>query len=151
MKLYYSSEYSGDIVGEKIIMILNNILYKTAEDFKNEYYGNEILGLTAIPIIVSEEFDSIKERKYISRKDRESDVRLKVNYNLFEKGKFEQCIDLIYNNCYDSFNYVKLKSMKQKQGDFYLFFDVFLSKFKNRFYHYASVIDEKLIEKFNSL
>lgn len=151
MKLYFSSEYNGQIVGEKIRIILNNILYKMYEDFENENYGNEILGLTAIPIIVSDKFESTKERKYISRKDRESDVRLKVEYALFEKGDFNQCIDLIYSNCCDSFNYAKLKSMNQKQGDFYLFYDEFLSIFKNRFYHYASIIDKKLIEKFNSL
>lgn len=136
---------------KKIRYILNNILYKLYEDFKNEKYGNEILGLNAIPIIVHTDIVTLNERKYISRKEKISDVRLIINYDIFEKSNFEQCVELVYQNCYDSFYIVYERSKKYKNGDFYNYFKDFISKFRTRYYNYVSLVNVDIINEFNSL
>ena len=83
MKFYFSAEYSVGV--DKIGFLLNKILYKIESKLGDKEYGEEIVGITAIPIIVSDEFSNIPERKYVSWKNKESDVRLKIDYESFIK------------------------------------------------------------------
>ena len=149
MKFYFSAEYSGDI-SEKIHFILNNILRKIEDFLKDKKYGEEIVCLTAIPMILDDRFSDHKERKYISRKERISDVRLRIDYQNFLEADFNECCKLIYKNCINSFYYVYEKSLKQKNGDFYKYYDCFIEDFTNIFDNLKNRITSEQIEKFNN-
>lgn len=151
MIFYFSAEISGN-VEPKIRFILNNILRKI-EDYlgDNKSYGNEIVGITAIPIIVDDRFSHIKERRYISRKERESDVRLKINYDDFSNGDYDQCCNLVYDNCIRSFNYVYEKSLKRKDGDFYKYYESFIKDFTYYFNLLKNKVTLDQIKKFNEM
>lgn len=150
MKFYFSAEYSGD-VGKKIGFILNNILYHIEDSLINKHYGEEIIGVTAIPMILDERFSDHPERRYISRKERESDVRLKLDYDAFSNGDFEQCCKLVYENCVQSYHYVYEKSIKRKDGDFYKYYDEFINDFTECFNKLKNAIPKSEIETFKDL
>lgn len=149
MKFYFSAEYSG-AVGTKIRFLLNNILRKIEDYLLEKSYGEEIIGLTAIPIIVDEEFSDVKERKYISRKERESDVRLKINYDEFLQGNYEQCCELVYENCIKSFNYVYEKSLKRRGGDFHKYYEILINDFTYYFNFLKNSVSMEQVEEFDS-
>ncbi len=148
MKFYFSAEYSGDI-DKKIRFILNNILRKIEDTLGNKSYGEEIIGITAIPMILDERFSDHPERRYISRKERESDVRLRIDFESFYKGDFEQCCNLIYENCIKSYHYVYEKSIKRKDGDFHKHYDEFVKDFTECFNNLKNAIPKDEIEAFN--
>jgi len=149
MIFYFSAEYSGRSIGEKITLILNKILYKIEDSLINKSYGEEIIGITAIPMILDERFSDHPERRYISRKERESDVRLRIDYQSFLKGDFEQCCNLIYENCIKSYHYVYEKSIKRKDGDFYKHYDEFINDFTECFNKLKNAISKSEIKEFN--
>ena len=130
---------------------MNNILRKIENEFINKSYGPEIIGITAIPMILDERFSEHKERKYISWINKESDVRLRIDYNSFLYGNFEECCNLIYQNCVDSFEYVYIKSKKRNKGDFHQYYNEFINDFKKVFDMLKSEISLEDIEKFNKL
>lgn len=149
MKLYFSSEYSGKVVGEKITVFLNNILYKIDKDIADKTYGEDIVGLTAIPVILSEEFSDIPERRYVSWKNKISDVRLYIDHTAFEKGDFNTCTKLIYENCVESFKYVYERALKRK-SDFCQHYERFIDDFTRLFDSYIASISKEQIEEFNN-
>lgn len=149
MKLYFSAEYSEG-VDKKIEFILNNILYKIESLLEGKKYGDELTGLTAIPIIVSNEFSNIRERKFVSWKNKETDVRLKVNFEAFINGDFDKCCDLILKNCVDSYHIAYEKSMQRKKGDFYIVYNEFIDDFISAFMKNKNAISKESIDLFNS-
>ena len=150
MLFYFSAEYSGNI-DLKIRFILNNILRKIENELIDKSYGTEIVGVTAIPMIFDERFSNHKERKYISWINKESDVRLRVDFASFLYGDFEECCNLIYRNCIESFEYVYIKSKKGNKGDFHQYYNEFINDFKKVFDMLKSKISLEDIEKFNQL
>ena len=123
MKLYFSSETSGKVILNQMGFMLNNILYKIEPYIIDNYYGDEIEGLTAIPIILDQRFDNVPERRYISRKSKLSDVRLRIDYDSFLSGDFDTCCQLLLENCIASFSYVNEKSKIRRNGDFHRYYD----------------------------
>lgn len=142
MKLYFSSETSGNVVLNKMGFLLNHILYKIEPYIIDNYYGEEIEGVTAIPIIVDERFN-IPERRYISRKSKLSDVRLRIDYNSFSLGDFDKCCQLLLENCIASFAYVNDKSTKRKDGDFHLYYEKFIDDFTRIYWELANKISQQ--------
>lgn len=104
MKLYFSSETSGKVILNKMGFMLNNILYKIEPYIIDNYYGDEIEGLTAIPIILDQRFDNVPERRYISRKSKLSDVRLRIDYDSFLSGDFDTCLSVAHRKLHCSFS-----------------------------------------------
>lgn len=59
---------------------------------QNNNYGDELIHIGIISIIMREEFfvdGAYKERKYISRKNKEADIRLRIDYKKFVKSSNE--------------------------------------------------------------
>ena len=150
MTFYFSAESSVD-VHAKIKFLLNKILYKIESKLGDKEYGEEIVGITAIPIIVSDEFSNIPERKYVSWKNKESDVRLKIDYDSFKDGDFNKCCDLLLENCIQSYFIVCERSAKRKKGDFYIHYEQFIKDFTNTFNDLKNEISQEEIKNFNCL
>lgn len=65
-------------------------------------------------MILSEDLDHVPERKFISRKNKEVDIRLRINYKKFVESDENQQFILYVKNIIDSIKVVN----GRKKGDF---------------------------------
>lgn len=83
-------------------------------------YGTEFNDISIIPVCVSEEMWQIlgwKERKLISRKKKEADIRLKMDFQRFNKADAEEKYILFADIIVKSVLVVKEKSKSDFKGD----------------------------------
>ena len=122
MFLFLSSE-TGDIDGEKLRMICNQIDSDLSfiTDRKNENilekdqkYGTEFESIAIITMILSPRFDIYKERRLIRFKEHWADIRLKINYDHYQKSNDSVKRLLLIKNIVDSIMVVE----NRKKGDF---------------------------------
>lgn len=122
MRLFLSIEAQCEETGIQYILseVNQKLSFVTAKD-KNlentDNYGQEFSSIAVIPTCVSEKMWVIsgwKERRFISRKKREADIRLKMDYERFKSETKE--------NKYILFADVIIKSIlvvsQKSKGDF---------------------------------
>ena len=109
MYLFFSGEI-GDIDGEEFRLLRNEIVAslhfitdreKEAELMKDDTYGSEIQSIGIISMILSPRFDVHKERRLIRFKEKNADIRLKIDYQKYQtadhQGKIVELMDLSYD------------------------------------------------------
>lgn len=117
MKLFISIE-AEKATESGIADILNKTRNKLSFLFEDtDIYGTEFDSVSIIPTCVSEEIWKTlgwKERKFISRKKKEADIRLKMNYDRFVSETYENKYSLFKNVLIESVREINVKS----KGDF---------------------------------
>lgn len=122
MYIFLSSE-TGDIDiyehGEICNSIKNALRFvmdgsKQKELTEDDTYGNEINDISIVHMILSPRFDARYERKYIVFKRHEADIRLKIDYETYQKADKTKKRMLIIKNIIDSITVIE----KRKRGDF---------------------------------
>lgn len=96
---------------EKNELIVKKIIDCDEDDGK---YGYEFRDIGIITMILSEDLDHVLERKFISRKNKEVDIRLRINYKKFVESDENQQFILYVKNIIDSIKVVN----GRKKGDF---------------------------------
>jgi hypothetical protein len=93
MKFFMSSESDGryDDFDDELTEVHNEIAPKLEPFLKDRDYGNEVVGLGVIAIIMKfdEEMERegwFKERVYLKRRQADADVRLRIDYDRFVQG-----------------------------------------------------------------
>ena len=122
MYIFLSGEV-GDIDFHEWNEILNSIDDKLSfvtdrnrekELIEDDTYGTEINFIGIIQMIVSPRFDSRPERRYIVFKRHEADIRLKIDYEAYQKADKAKKRLLMIKNIVDSIMVIE----KRKRGDF---------------------------------
>lgn len=121
MRLFLSGELNDDVADDVFIIskeIDEKLKFITEENAGLEddtTYGDEFKGIGIIPMILSDNFGKYyNERRYISRKRKDADIRLRINYKRFKKAKFEKKRLIYIKNIMNSIDVVIEKS----KGDF---------------------------------
>ncbi len=122
MYIFLSGEVGG-IDSHEWLKILNSIRDKLSfvtdrnrekELIEDDTYGTEINDIGIIQMIASPEFDSRPERRYIVFKRHEADIRLKIDYEAYQKADKAKKRLLMIKNIVDSIMVIE----KRKRGDF---------------------------------
>ena len=120
MKLFISieAERAEETGIDNILTEVRKKLSFLSED--TDAYGTEFSEISVIPVCVSEEMWQIlgwKERKLISRKKKEADIRLKMDFQRFNKADAEEKYILFADIIVKSVLVVKEKSKSDFKGD----------------------------------
>ena len=120
MKLFISieAERSEETGIDNILTEVRKKLSFLSED--TEAYGTEFSEISVIPVCVSEEMWQTlgwNERKLISRKKKEADIRLKMDFQRFNKADAEEKYILFADIIVKSVLVVKEKSKSDFKGD----------------------------------
>lgn len=120
MKLFISieAERAEETGIDNIMTEVRKKLSFLSED--TDAYGTEFSEISVIPVCVSEEMWQIlgwKERKLISRKKKEADIRLKMDFQRFNKADAEEKYILFADIIVKSVLVVKEKSKSDFKGD----------------------------------
>lgn len=121
MRLFLSGETEclGKVFLDLLRNVDNKLTFVTEENAgleKLNNYGTEFEDIGIITIIVSKRLidSGVRERKYISRKNKSADIRLFIDYEQFVNATPEKQRLLYIRNIIDSINVVIEKS----KGDF---------------------------------
>ena len=90
MKIFLGAELEG-AAGNKWF-VLQKEFNKKLLSLDNKNYGDELIHIGIISIIMREEFfvdGAYKERRHINRKTKTTDIRLRIDYNKFVKSSNE--------------------------------------------------------------
>ena len=120
MKLFISieAERAEETGIDNIMTKVRKKLSFLSED--TDAYGTEFNDISIIPVCVSEEMWQTlgwKERKLISRKKKEADIRLKMDFRRFNKADAEEKYILFADIIVKSVLVVKEKSKSDFKGD----------------------------------
>lgn len=91
MTFFLGAELEG-AAGSKWFVLQKEFSQKLLP-LKNKNYGDELIHIGIISIIMRDEFfadGAYKERRYISRKSKEADIRLRIDYKKFVKSPNEK-------------------------------------------------------------
>jgi len=118
-----------------------NIENKIKECLKKNDYGNEVMDLTVIAIIIkfNEQMDKdgwFKERVLFKKNKKEADIRLRIDYNKFVKGDNKVKKLLLIDNIIKSINALSAKAKidfnaKKLEEDILKLFKVKLKDIEN--------------------
>ena len=113
IKLFISGEINATI-SNNYRVARNAIEKKIQSELLNKNnYGDAVKGLGIVPIIIPNQtfidFPKYKERKLFSHKQKEADIRLKINYEDFKNSNDKGREKLIVQNVIESIRIVKSK------------------------------------------
>lgn len=125
MYLFFSGEI-GDIDGEEFRLLRNEIVAslhfitdreKEAELMKDDTYGSEIQSIGIISMILSPRFDVHKERRLIRFKEKNADIRLKIDYQKYQTAGHQGKKFLLTKNIVDSIMVIEKRKKDDFQGE----------------------------------
>jgi hypothetical protein len=120
IRLFISGEVDASVSNE-FRLVRNRIEKKIQSELLNRNnYGDGVIKLTIIPIILGPNFEKIldyKERKLFSHRKKESDIRLKIDYEVFKKGSDKKREKLIVQNIIESISIIKTKVKGEFDAD----------------------------------
>lgn len=114
-----SSEVQSDI--SEAFQVAQKEVELAIKKLEDNNYGDSVEELSIIPIVVDlspelEEAGFFKERVKFSRKNKETDIRLRIDYDTFCKADKETQKKLIIKNMIDSIRMLQLKVKKGFDG-----------------------------------
>lgn len=112
----------GDKLGNLFRRSLAEVESTIKEFVKERSYGPGIEDLAVIPIIIRfdedlKETEWFKERKYISRKNKSADFRLRIDYERFLSGTDQTRRLLLIRNVIDSIRLINKRMPKEFIGE----------------------------------
>lgn len=116
MKFFMSSEVDVDISED--FRIVRNEVEQKIKLLESKNYGDNIVELSIIPIVVNltpelEEAGFFKERVKYSKKNKETDIRLRINHTAFKEADKETQKLMVISNVIQS---IKALHLKVKTG-----------------------------------
>ena len=123
MKFFLGAEIddtiSSNCIPEKWRSSSKKVIEKLEPFLLGQNYGSELVKLGIIPIVVSiklESADLFKERRLFRRKHNSSDFRLRIDYDLFNRGTDEDRVHLILQNIIECVRILDSRAKKDFDG-----------------------------------
>lgn len=120
MKIFLSGEtsFNANEPFRRLLMEMNKKLKSFIEaDENDDTYGAEFKSIGIITMILSDDLADTPERKLISRKKKEADIRLKIDYYKFVNSNADTQFFLYLKNIIESIKVVNEKKKEDFNGD----------------------------------
>ncbi|WP_106769027.1 Imm44 family immunity protein [Paenibacillus faecalis] len=114
MKFFMTSEVNFDV--DKDFQIIKSEVDEKMKLLEDRSYGDKVELLSLIPIIVDKDLLAegfFKERVMYKKKDKETDIRLQIDHQMFKNADKELQRLLVINNIVNS---VRALGLKLKSG-----------------------------------
>ena len=103
MDIFLSAEAEGPATGKWFV--LQKDFSAALSCLKSRHYGDDLISIAIISILMRDEFFAggcYKERVYYSRKRKDADVRLRIDYNAFIKASKENQKEIYIDHILES-------------------------------------------------
>ncbi len=120
MKIFLSGEtsFKANEPFRRLLMEMNKTLKSFIEaDENDDTYGAEFRSIGIITMILSEDLNNTPERKFINRKKKEADIRLKIDYNKFVNSDTNIQLLLYLKNIIESIQVVDDNKKEDFNGE----------------------------------
>ena len=118
MDIFLSAEIEGPAAGKWFVLQKEFAAALSCLNCKN--YGDELTSIGIISILMREEFfvgGCYKERAYYSRKRKDADIRLRIDYQTFIKASKERQKEIYLNHIIESIRVAGMKAGKSFQTE----------------------------------
>ena len=120
MNIYLGGETAfeaNEPFGELLRKMKKSLKSFEEADENDDTYGTEFKNIGIITMILSPDLDGIRERRYISRKNQDADIRLRIDYIQFINSDANTQLLLYLKNIVDSIKVVNERKKADFNGD----------------------------------
>lgn len=118
MKIFLSAETESPAAN--LWFNLHKEINRRLDSLTTEYYGDELISIGIISIILSEKYfvdGGYPERRIFSKKNKEADIRLRINFNEFVKATPNRRREIYVNHIIDAIDCLRFKVSKDFSFD----------------------------------